>query len=190
VPKGANTGDFLKDDATWAAAPSSAIVRDGGKVTEASTNGTSYSDELVSTTMSIAIISPFIVIYSARKSAGAYYARTSHKANSTALADGEGQITGWYTKEVDRAEDGMCHLWCASRVDGSYSGGIGLSFQNTITGTGVKAEDQSGVDSNSMCADNDMVTDIVTSWTIRGQVTNAAITCYMDALHVYEYSTG
>lgn len=56
VPKGTNTGDFLKDDGSWSTLPVIGLVREGGgNKTEASTTSTSTVRILAASSLTIAV---------------------------------------------------------------------------------------------------------------------------------------
>ena len=190
VPKGINVGDFLKDDGSWAspAGGSGAVTRDGGQTTEATTTSTIAVDLLSATSLTVAALSPFILVYDARKTSGAA-ARTACalKVNATVvgeaanLADG-----GWQAGASDQAENGMCWVHSGARLT-NYDGGMHGMFKVNLSADGTHLNTHTNFDGLFDTAD--MLTVQITSLIIRGITLSASQTLGVDEMHVYEYGT-
>jgi hypothetical protein len=71
VPKGTNTGDFLKDDGAWTTLPIHGLIREGGNTTEASTTSTSTVSILTASSLTIPVGSQVDIRAAVRKVTGA-----------------------------------------------------------------------------------------------------------------------
>jgi len=190
VPKGTNTGDFLKDDGSWAAPAggSGAVTRDGGQTTEATTTSTSAVDLLSATSLTVAALSPYLMMYAARKTSGVA-ARTACalKVNATVVGEAASLANGgWQAGATDEAQTGGLFNFSNARLT-NYNGG-----QNGIAKVNKSASgnhENTINDFTGLFDTNDMLTVEITSLIIRATAINAAQTQGCDELHVYEFAT-
>lgn len=168
VPKGPNTGTYLKDDGTWSTLPAGDFVREGGNTTEASTTSTSTVSILTASSLTIPVGSQVDIQAAVRKITGASaIASVGLKLNTTqARAD-----SGW----AAAGNENMAGLiYCRMFPYGvtAYScaiierGGNNQQYApSTLSGGMPTAE----------------LTDVI----ITGSVGSASITMYADELQVW-----
>ena len=190
VPKGTNVGDFLQDDGTWAAPAggSGAVTRDGGQTTEATTTSASAVDLMSATSLTVAALSPFSLVYDARKTSGAA-ARTACalKVNATVVGEAVSLANGgWQAGSADQAETGMCWVKSGARLT-DYDGGMAGMFKVNLAADGTHQNTHTSFDGLFDTAD--MLTVQITSLIIRGITLHAGQTLGVDEMHVYEYAT-
>ena len=119
---------------TWAAV-SSAVTREGGQSTEATTTSTSAADLLTASSLTIAVAEHFILSTNARKTSGAAEnAGLGLKLNSTTVS--EALATGanclWGTDTENRAENGISIVHFAARLT-NYEGGAVVTRAHHVT---------------------------------------------------------
>ena len=190
VPKGTNAGDFLKDDGSWAspAGGSGAVTRDGGQTTEATTTSTSAVDLLSATSLTVAALGPFTLVYDARKTSGAA-ARTACalKVNATVVGEAASLANGgWQGGAADQAENGMCWVNSGARLT-NYDGGMVGMFKVNLSADGT--HQNTHINFDGLFDTADMLTVQITSLIIRGITLSASQTLGVDEMHVYEYGT-
>jgi len=182
VPKGTNTGNFLKDDGTWAAPSSSgAVTREGGNTTEATTTSTSQVDLLTAATLTIAATEAFILVGVARKTTGAAAkVALGFKINTTVLRAAEtgGNINLYGTGAGDLLESGGFFIVHPSRVTNYLRTTFGStrSYGNNNSQSGGASA--TGEDADAPTVE---ITDVI----LRGISDNASVTLGADELHVY-----
>jgi len=168
VPKGTNTGDFLKDDGAWTTLPINGLVRVGGNTTEASTTSTSTVSILTASGLTIAVGSQLDIRAAVRKVTGASTtAYVGLKLNTTqARADvawssvGNSNIAGRF--HIDTMPYGVT----------AYKSGH-LTLGGDDNGT-IHSSMSGGVPTVEL-------TDVI----ITGHVDSASISMYADELHVW-----
>jgi hypothetical protein len=189
VLKGTNVGDFLQDDGTLGAPTSSgAVTRDGGQTTEATTTSTSAVDLMSATSLTVAALSPFSLVYDARKTSGAA-ARTACalKVNATVVAEAASTADGgWQAGGSDQAETGMCWVKSGARLT-DYNGGMLGMVKVNLAADGTHQNTHTNF--GGLFDTADMLTVQITSLILRGITLHAGQTLGVDEMHVYEYAT-
>ena len=164
----------------------SAVTREGGNNSEATSTATSAADILASGTVSIEAIEPGRVIFAGRKTSGASEdGSVGVKINSTVICVPETSSTthfAWGSTDTNRAENGPGGFHMAPRVTNylNSSAGAGVCGYAPVGGgqssamTGVQLNDDAGYPNAE-----------ITSITLQAIVTSASITIGTDELNVY-----
>jgi hypothetical protein len=151
------------------AAPGSAITREGGNTTEATTTSTSEGDLLAAGSLTIAATEPFLVIAVVRKTSGAASRAELHLAHNSTNANGTNVFS-----TTDQAEAQTVKWQYGARVTNYVGHGHQFATDTAPNSAGDYAI-------NSVA----MPTAEVTSVTLRGRSINASVTYGQDELHAY-----
>jgi hypothetical protein len=173
----ASSSTFLRGDNAWAVV-ASAITREGGNSTEATTTSTTAVDILAAASLTIAAQEIFTTFVILRKTSGAgANVKQGGKLNSTIIWD----AANWFntTNEEQHAivystypARISSYLSCCPLVLRKSTRLNGSPISNDIVGVGQI---------------NDLPTVEVTDYVARGEVDNASNTLGMDELQVYSY---
>ena len=165
---------FVAYDATnWEIVPlvpaASAITREGGNTTEATTTSTTAVDVLTASSLTVAVGQPAFSTFAFRKTTGAAdEIRLGLKLNST-----EVRIPFNSTGVNNEVESGIGRFWLHHGVT------------NYLRAGALTTQSDNGPSQVGALSTADMPTVEVTSWVIRGRTDNALITLGIDELHVY-----
>ena len=173
VPKGTNTGDFLKDDGTWAApGGGGAVTREGGSTTEATTTSTSLTDLISVSSLSIAAGVPIQAWYVSRKTTGA--AANTQSALTFNATDTGGETS---SSSTDQAE-ARSEIWFIGPRVTNYQ----LVYAHMKNSAGPAGSYSIVVHATDLPIAT--VTDINT----RGKTGNSSITLGNDEYHIYSWA--
>ncbi|MCH8991695.1 MAG: hypothetical protein IIA44_08110, partial [Acidobacteria bacterium] len=140
VPKGPNTGTFLKDDGTWAAPGGSTpgLVLEGSNNTEATTTSSTESDLVDISGLTIPAGTPIIVMVNIRStsSGGSGDAKLGLKINATQIWDAT-----IFNDNIFQTLDGMAIFFIAPRVTNFVRGGILLMHDDQQPPPTVHSQD-------------------------------------------------
>ena len=169
----------------------SAVTREGGQTSEATSTSTSAADLLTSSTLAIAATTPFMFISSNRKTTGATdISCVGLKLNSTVVAEALDDASHnskyvWGGRNDANAGDGGSVVWSGSRI---------TNYRQSVYGDGVESPSGAGTGGGSiggvrlnLTANSPTAT--ITAVVLRTIVGNAAITQGSDELHVYTYAS-
>ena len=169
-------------DISWAAPVGSAVTREGGNTSEATTTSTSASDLLSATSLTIAVAEPFLYTYVGRRTTGsAAVASSTLKLNSTAIYTVASTNT-WDTGATNLAMSGSCFLMIPARV-ANYLKGLGSGGAQAVRSNNAHEHSKSSPGAGGQAAD--YPTDEITSVIVVGSVGNSAVTLGCDELQVY-----
>ena len=169
-------------DISWAAPVGSAVTREGGNTSEATTTSTSASDLLSATSLTIAVAEPFLYTYVGRRTTGsAAVASSTLKLNSTAIYTVASTNT-WDTGATNLAMSGSCFLMIQARV-ANYLKGLGSGGAQAVRSNNAHEHSKSSPGAGGQAAD--YPTDEITSVIVVGSVGNSAVTLGCDELQVY-----
>ena len=168
----------------------SAVVREGGNLSEATTTSTSIADILATGTISIEAIEPGRVIFVGRKTSGATAdGSVGVKINSTVIcvaATSQTTHYAWGSADTTEAQDGVGGFHIAPRV---------TNYLNSSTGTGVCGYTAVGGGTSSAMTGIKMNVTAgypnaeITTITLQAIVQSASITLGTDELHAYSLVT-
>ena len=160
----------------------SAVTREGGNTSEATTTSTSASDLLSATSLTIAVAEPFLYTYVGRRTTGsAAVASSTLKLNSTAIYTVASTNT-WDTGATNLAMSGSCFLMIPARV-ANYLKGLGSGGAQAVRSNNAHEHSKSSPGAGGQAAD--YPTDEITSVIVVGSVGNSAVTLGCDELQVY-----
>ena len=171
---GAGATTFWRGDATWVAV-SSALTRVGGNTTEGTTTAGLMTDVVTVTGLSIGVATPFVVVASLRKEAGAAAnSGVALKLNATVIKGS----TSW-AGGTNEAQSGMAIWLIGARATNHLRPGILLT---SVSG----ATDRSGAVTTAYDANdpNTTITDVIVQMNSPG-----AQTVGCDEVQVYTLAT-
>jgi hypothetical protein len=184
----ASSSTFLRGDNAWAVV-ASAITREGGDSTEATTTSTSAVDLLAASSLTIGATEPFLQMHNGRKTSGAAnYTPCGYKMNSTTIGEATGSnVRGWYSSGTNQAEDGGAWAIMGPRVTNYQAFSRGLRSSH-ISGTNAAGINGTAAHLSQMTTDAVMPIATVTDFVIRGLTLNASNTLGADELQLYSYA--
>lgn len=148
------------------------LIFRGAGTTEASTTSPTQVDLITISGLNIAAATPFIVVCSYRKTAGAAAtALIGLKLNATTVMSGNTA-----TSSTNQAESGALFLYVGPRVTNYLRGAVGMM-------------DAGGAAWRTAAWDADAPVAAITAVVIRGSTTDAAITLGVDEVFVYTLAT-
>ena len=186
---GSNTYVLASDgtDIAWTAASAGAITREGGNTTEATTTSTSAVDLLSATSLTLDAISPYCLMFGARKTSGAADdGGVGFKENSTVILEAAGGSNIlWRANATNEAQEGGIFEFVSARQT-NYLNGNMYGGSVTMATAGQARENRSGPATDYTASHVNAQT---TSFILRGIMDNASNTLAVDELHLYPFAT-
>ena len=166
----------------------SAVTREGGDSTEATTTSTSAVDLLAASSLTIGAAEPFLQMHNGRKTSGAAnYTPCGYKMNSTTIGEATASnVRGWYSSGTNQAEDGGAWAIMGPRVTNYQAFARGLRSSHT-NGANVVGVNGTAAHLSQLTQDAIMPIATVTDFVIRGLTINASNTLGADELQLYSY---
>jgi len=169
----------------WQALAASAITREGGQTSEATTISTSATDLLTGSSLTIAAAEPFILVVGGRKTSGAAAnAGIGLKLNTTVILEAvanSGNPALWAASAANNGEAGGFRGICGGRVTNYVDGNMSGVYRIVTVGqTSVGIKSGPRVDQAAA-----YITAEITSIIIRGITASASQTLGSDELHAY-----
>ena len=166
---------------------SSAVTREGGNTTEATTTSTSAVDLLSATSLTLDAITPYCLIFGSRKTSGAVDdGGVGFKENSTVILEAAGGSNIlWRANTTNEAQEGGIFEFVSARQTNYLNGNM---YGGSVTmGTGGQARENRSGPATDYTASH--VNAQTTSFILRGIMDNASNTLAVDELHLYPFAT-
>ena len=184
----AGSGTFLRGDNAWAAVAASAISREGGTTSEATTTSTSAMDLITMSSLTIAAASPWTMTSLWRKTTGHASAASGGLkivADSTVVTgESTTAATLWQSGTANQAEDGGSDTVVGAKATNYLTS----NSQNDIVSRNSSSGGFTYGNVGTLTKDAVFPVGQTTSIVLRANSGNASVTTGSDEIHVYVLS--